>query len=190
MRRMEEARIARWVRDKGADIFKTRETAQTAYSVHQMWTCRDCKGENERFLDEVAGHLESVRMEIPFSCIWCGGKDTWGSSVSYSGVSPEALAYWIAHEDEYFLSQDEDLILAEYDTQALLEALELCEPNETRSAKGLDLVSALLVQFRDGDCTVQEEPILREWLTHNRERWDHNGLWEYLREDVIRKLGS
>ncbi len=97
------------------------------------------------------------------------------------------MAMWIEDEEAYFLSQDEDLILAGVEFSALLDALEIVENYQTD--KAFEIISFVLVKFRDNDFeTLEEKKLCEMWIRNNRDKWDVIGHWDYLKDDVKQKL--
>jgi hypothetical protein len=148
--------------------------------------CGVCHAQNAIFVDKYVANLESLRDEILTQCANCGSADRDSSGIGFEDMDADVLAFWMADEDSYFLSEDEELILAMVPDTILIESIEACIASD--NWKLHPLIEGLMVSFTNSECATEDESEAKQWLRENPERWDRSSMLDYLRERVHAKL--
>lgn len=187
-RALQEARQARW-----QHVIDARDTPplRSAFKHHNGWHCDSCEAYNHSYMDKYYAALASVRDTTPSRCIACGSDNhpRWtGTGVM---LDYDILMFWLHDEDAYLSTENEDLHFARFQTEDLLAALKLMELRHC--AKTHILTEALMVKYRNARRNAGKRPAERiqmelaaceTWLLFNRDRWDCDGVWDYLRADI------
>lgn len=122
-------------------------------------------------------------------CTNCGSMEY--KALSHAGVDidRELLEIWIGDNDAFFMSQDEELLIADADSNILFSFLN--RPNIPES-KRLSLVEALIVRLTDNLASNSEEAQeISMFLKSNRHHWDgREEIWPYLQERAHAALNS
>jgi hypothetical protein len=153
---------------------------------------RACKCGNVDYISatkvEVAFDLkENEVAKIP--CSKCGSKKGCSMTASLPDIDEELLRIWIRNEDDCFLDQDEELILAQYPENTSLY-LSYLDSKQVSDHKKSMLVQVLMVMLYGR--TVHKEEMPKDELTlqliHGLKerielvsRYNHYG-WDYIKK--------
>lgn len=150
--------------------------ATHAYS----WTCAGCGRDNTAQLSKYqAAFFDS----LAHPRCRCGHAKSASGSRAIPKIDAELLAHWLADSRLCFSSQDEDLLMADLQTQTIVGAL----PAKGRRRQAL--IGVLLVKVHDG--IFQSDAERRDcldWLRGRKKEWDRKPFWAYLRRSTRNAL--
>ena len=113
-----------------------------------MWTCADCdKANQEPLTKHQAAFFDSL--PLSFKCKICSSEKRSGSSHAMTEIDDELLSAWLDDESLYFMSQDEDLIMADIPTTRLIKAID-----QGSSMRVAQLLEVLCVKLHDENFTT------------------------------------
>jgi len=134
------------------------------------WNCKNCGHENT---------IERTKFEAAFDhspelkpCTKCGGTDYSSASFDLPGIDLELLEAWHADPNLYFLSQDEDLIIADTDLDVLKAFV---EKNDTNVERAKSIGPVFAVKFYDDNFnSPKQRKWCVRWLVENESIWVHS----------------
>lgn len=120
-------------------------------------------------------------------CLKCGGLEDKASSSDLVKIDYELLKIWVRDEGAFFMSQDEELLIAEAHSSILFQFLNYPKILES---KRLRLLEALMVRLTDKlTSDLEEAGEIARFLHSNRNAWDGVGeIWIYLQKRTRKAL--
>jgi predicted nucleic-acid-binding Zn-ribbon protein len=156
-------------------------------SYNATWNCSDCGYVSIYELSKrEAAFFDSLALEKTSRCIKCRGTNSSGSSRSIPDIDHELLSEWASDPNLSFLSQDQDLIIA--DLPARLIAEFYCSEKTDESQRSW-LLNAIMVKLHDENFVGAEERTWTiEFLKRHRSDWSKFYIMPYILDNITPKI--
>lgn len=171
----------------------------TNKTYRQTQTCSKCNHTTVKQLTAVEAAFETNNK---FICEKCGWTDYNSSSLEKPNMTKELFDLWCKNEEFMYSSQDEEIMIAEYEDLRLLEKFML-EESTLPYKKGTLLESLCVLLFnysfpedvkkKDRECYLQKRDEIKEVLMRNLSQFvklkEYCYIEPYIKEVVFPELG-
>lgn len=152
-------------------------------TFNASWTCANCNEVTTYTLSKrEAAFFDTLKPEKSISCASCGGFISNGGGHPIPNIDNELLSEWATDPNLSFLSQDQDLILA--DAKAIWLAEHYLSVDTAEEQRGW-LLAALMVKLHDDKFLDAAE---RNWtinfLKNHQADWTNYYIEPYVKKKV------
>jgi hypothetical protein len=151
------------------------------------WNCAKCgKVSNYQLSKREAAFFDALAPEKSITCPDCGNDQRSGGSHPIPDIDLDLLIEWASNPELCFLSQDQDLILADLPTSLLCEFYS--SDNTVEQQRGW-LLSAIMVKLYDENFKdLEERGATIRFLQAHQSDWSKYYIMPYIVDGIILKI--